>query len=132
MQDRPTAAELLGTVADFLEAELMPTLDGPLAYRTRVAANLVRILQRETVLGPAALAKERDLLCGLLGIDVATLAPGRLTDQVEHANRLLVAAIKSGHLDHAPAWDALMQITHAKIAIIRPGYDAWDAQGELA
>ena len=42
MQDRPTAAELLATVATYLEDELMPALDGPLAYRTRVAANLVR------------------------------------------------------------------------------------------
>jgi hypothetical protein len=47
MQDRPTAAELLGAVATYLEDELMPTLDGPLAYRTRVAANLVRTLERD-------------------------------------------------------------------------------------
>ena len=30
MQDRPTAAELLATVATYLEEELMPALDGPL------------------------------------------------------------------------------------------------------
>jgi Domain of unknown function (DUF6285) len=132
MQDRPTAAELLATVAGFLEDELMPTLDGPLGYRTRVAANLVRILERENALGPAALLRERELLCGLLDVAVADLAPGPLADQIANLNRRLVAAITSGRVEHARAWDALMQITRAKIAIIRPGYDAWDAQGEPA
>jgi Domain of unknown function (DUF6285) len=131
MQDRPTSAELLATVARFLEDELMPALDGPLGYRTRVAANLVRILERENSLGPAALLRERDLVCRLLDVDVAGLAPGSLADQVAELNGRLVAAIAAGRVEHAPAWEALMQITRAKLSIIRPGYDAWDAQGEL-
>ena len=52
----------------------MPALDGPLAYRTRVAANLVRMLEREEALGDASLSRERDALAALL--DIAPPANG--------------------------------------------------------
>ena len=130
MQDRPTTAELLATVADFLEDELMPALDGPLAYRTRVAANLVHILQREDALGPASLQREHAALCGLLDIDPN--APRSVTaDQVIDLNRRLVAAIDADQIAHARAWPVLMEIARDKLAIVRPGYDAWDAKEEL-
>ena len=126
MQDRPTAAELLATVAAYLETELMPALDGPLAYRTRVAANLVRILERENSIGPALLLREYDLLRGLLG-DTTRPSPSSVSaDQVAELNRRLAAAIDAGSVPHADAWPALMEIARAKLAIIRPGYDAWD------
>jgi hypothetical protein len=131
VQDRPTSAELLATVAGFLEDELMPALDGPRAYRTRVAANLLRILQREDTLGPAALLRERDALSGLLGLDPNAQRAAALVDQVIELNGRLVAAIDAGRIDHARAWPVLMEIARDKLAIIRPGYDAWDAAGEL-
>jgi len=131
MQDRPTAQELLDTVARFLEEELLPTLDGPAAYRTRVAANLVRILEREEALGDAHLRRERELLCGLLGVDVASLPPASLRDQVIELNARIGNAIAAGRIDHATAWPPLMEMIHAKLAIIRPGYDDYDARGEL-
>ena len=129
MQDRPTSAELLATLGEYLEEELMPALDGPLAYRTRVAANLVRILERENALGPASLRRERELLSQLLGVD-----PPRsdsLTDDVLELNLQVVDAIDAGRIDHTQAWPALMEIARAKLAIIRPGYDAWDSAVEL-
>lgn len=122
MQDRPDAAELLDTVAKFLEEELMPTLDGPLAYRTRVAANLVRILEREATLGPAATARERTLLREVLG------ATG---EDVARLNAQLATDIAAGRIAHDIAWRALMEIARAKLDIVRPGYDAYDARGEL-
>ena len=130
MQDRPTAAELLATVATYLEDELMPALDGPLAYRTRVATNLVRMLEREEALGNASLVRERDALAELLCI--APPANGSLGAQVAELNGLLVAAIDAGRVEHARAWPVLMEIAHAKLAIIRPGYDDYDARGELS
>jgi hypothetical protein len=129
MQDRPTAAELLATVARYLEEELMPALDGPLAYRTRVALNLVGMLEREEALGDASLMRERDALAALL--DVASPANGTLEAQVAELNRQLVAAIDGGRVEHARAWPVLMDVAHAKLAIIRPGYDDYDARGEL-
>jgi len=131
MQDRPTAHELLDTLGRFLEDELMPALDGPAAYRTRVAANLVRILEREEALGDAQLRRERDLLCNMLGIDAASLPATSISDQVASLNIRAAAAIADGRVDHAKAWEPLMEITRAKLAIIRPGYDDYDARGEL-
>jgi len=128
MQDRPTAAELLATVATYLEEELMPALDGPLAYRTRVAANLVRTLEREEALGNASLTREREALAALLGLATAN---GTLEAQVAELNRQLVAAIDGGRVEHARVWPVLMDVAHAKLAIIRPGYDDYDARGEL-
>ncbi len=129
MQDRPTAEELLATLGTYLEDELMPALDGPLAYRTRVAANLVRILERETALGPASLRRERNLLCGLLGADIAPT--DSLEADVLELNGRVATAIAAGRIDHAHAWPVLMEIARAKLAIIRPGYDAWDSAVEL-
>ncbi len=129
MQDRPTALEILDTVAGYLENELLPALDGPLAYRTRVAANLVRIVEREQALGPAALARERALLSELLRIDAASLAAAQ--DDVERLHARVAAAIAAGEIGHDSAWPPLMEITRAKLAIIRPGYDAFDAREEL-
>jgi hypothetical protein len=131
MQDRPTAHELLDTVGRFLEEALIPALDGPAAYRTRVAANLVRILEREVALGEAQLRRERELLCALLGIDAASLSAVSLRDQVLELNARVSHAIATERIDHARAWQPLMEITRAKLAIIRPGYDAYDARGEL-
>jgi hypothetical protein len=131
VQDRPTAAELLATLAEYLEDELMPALDGPLAYRTRVAANLVRILEREHALGPTSLRRERELLSGLLGIDGPALQSESLAADVLELNRQLAVAIETGRIDHAQAWPVLMELARAKLAIIRPGYDAWDSAAEL-
>jgi hypothetical protein len=131
VQDRPTAHELLDTVGRFLEEELLPMLDGPAAYRTRVAANLVRILEREEALGDAHLRRERELLSALLGIDVASLPTASLRDQVIDLNARVSSAISAGRIDHAKAWHPLMEITEAKLAIIRPGYDDYEARGEL-
>jgi Domain of unknown function (DUF6285) len=131
VQDRPTAAELLATLAGYLEDELMPALDGPLAYRTRVAANLVRILERENSLGPALLLREYELLSGLLGEPVRRLPSAASSAEVAELNRRLALAIDAGSVRHADVWPALMEIARAKLAIIRPGYDAWDAAAEL-
>jgi hypothetical protein len=131
VQDRPTSGEVLATVAAYLEDELMPSLDGPLAYRTRVAANLLRILEREAAQGDVALARERELIASLLGADAHEAGAGALAEQVLDLNRRLAAAIDAGRIDHARAWLALMEIARAKLAIIRPGYDAWTAEVEL-
>ncbi len=69
VQYRPTAAELLATLAQLLDDELLPALPEALQHKARVAANLCRILEREARLAPDAGRRERDLLAGLLGRD---------------------------------------------------------------
>lgn len=135
MQDRPTNIELLKTVGDFIEQELMPNLAGPLQYRSRVALNLLRILEREAQYTTNHLQRERDLLARLLvqggeGLDNLSLA-----DEVAELNRRLVERIDAGATKD-PAhqqeiWGALMQIAIDKLAVCRPGYADYDAVREV-
>ncbi|WP_428668631.1 DUF6285 domain-containing protein [Reyranella sp.] len=114
-QDRPTAAELLAAIADFLREEATPALDRAeprLGFQMRVAVNSLAILERESRLGPAADARERARLAALLGRD------GTLAD----LNRELARQLRTGERDERD--DALMAHLEAtiadKIAIANP------------
>jgi Domain of unknown function (DUF6285) len=114
-QDRPTAAELLAAVADFLREEAIPALDRSdprLGFQMRVAANSLAILEREARLGPAADARERERLKKLLGRD----------GTVEELNRLLAHELRTGQRDERdPVLMAHLEATIAdKIAIANP------------
>jgi len=114
-QDRPTMAELLAAVADFLREEAMPALDRShpdLGFQMRVAANSLAILEREARLGPAADAREHRRLVELLGRD------GTLED----LNRALAQQLREGQRDERdPALMAHLEATIAdKIAIANP------------
>ena len=47
MQDLPTAAELVEAVREFLEKDVFPALEGRTQFHTRVAMNVLGIVQRE-------------------------------------------------------------------------------------
>ena len=114
-QDRPTAAELLAAIADFLRQEATPALDKAdprLGFQMRVAANSLAILEREARLGPAADARERERLATLLGHD-GTLA---------ELNAELARQLREGKRDERDAQlMAHLEATVAdKIAIANP------------
>ncbi|HSG88190.1 MAG TPA: DUF6285 domain-containing protein [Pseudomonadales bacterium] len=135
MQDRPHAIEILQVLGDFLEDQLLPELDGPLRYRTLVALNLTRILQRESRLGTAYLLRERDRLCRVLDLGSEDLLPGSLQDQVEDLNQQLVTELEDADVSpefEAAAWEALFMVTKEKLDIVRPGYADYTAEGELS
>jgi hypothetical protein len=128
MQDRPTAAELLATITDYLDGEVLPNVEGTLRYHTLVAANLARILQREAVAYPEAAAAEREALAGLL-------APPPVTadDDLAALNAELARRLRRGEGDVAferRCWEVLMPATAAKLAINKPGYDSYDMATE--
>ncbi|MEK7793508.1 MAG: DUF6285 domain-containing protein, partial [Candidatus Hydrogenedentota bacterium] len=62
MYDRPSIAELVGAVRDFIEQHAMPKLEGHTAFHARVAANALGIVQRQLELGPRAAEGERERL----------------------------------------------------------------------
>jgi len=135
MQDRPHASEILQVVGDFLEHELMPELDGPLRYRTLVAVNLMRILHREQQQGTSFLLRERDRLCRLMDLGAEDLLPGALAEQVEDLNQQLISELSEADVDplfEVRAWEALMEITRDKLAIVRPGYEVHDTEVDSA
>ncbi len=114
-QDRPTAAELLTAIADFLREETTPALDKAeprLGFQMRVAVNSLAILEREVRLGPAADAREHERLVKLLGHE-ATL---------DELNKELARQLRTGERDESDAaLIAHLDATIAdKIAIANP------------
>ena len=114
-QDRPTAAELLAAVADFLREEATPALDRAeprLGFQMRVAANSLAILEREARLGAGADAREHARLQALL----------RRDGTLEDLNRELARQLRTGERDERDAeLMAHLDATIAdKIAIANP------------
>lgn len=73
--DRPTASELAESVREFLEAEILPTLDDPrLRFRTLVAMNALGIVEREAAAPPEDRDADRELArkirAGEVGVEV--------------------------------------------------------------
>jgi hypothetical protein len=127
MQDRPTAAELLEDIATTLDDRILPLLSGNEQHQVRVAANLCRILQREVELGPGLEAEERALLAELLPDRPAGATVAEL--QAELARRVATVDDRE-FLGRAHA--ALLTMTRGKLAVNKPGYDAFDFAGEVA
>ena len=72
MQDPPNAAQVLDVVATLLTDDVMPELDGRKRFHVRVAANLLRILEREWTLEGTHQLADRAALAGLLEEDATS------------------------------------------------------------
>ena len=112
LDERPTAAELVAAVADFLEREAAPALEGRVSFHAKVAANALRIVQRE--LGSGAAAAEAARLRELTGADGDPAA----------LNSLLAQRIRTGELPaDDPALRAhLVRSVLTRIAVDNPRY----------
>lgn len=107
MHGRPTAAELAEAVQEFLRTELMPALEGRLQFHTRVAANVLGIIQRE--LTQTGAEEQHDQRLRALGADhdadlAARIRTGALDDRMGE----LVAALRQ---------DAV-----SRVLVANPGY----------
>jgi hypothetical protein len=118
MQYRPTAEELLGTIADLLGQEVLDVVPGHLTHKVRVAENLSRILQREVELGATSDRREVERLTALLGHD------GSL-DELRDELTTRLRSSDDDAFDQA-AWEAMVAITREDLAIAKPGHDAWE------
>jgi hypothetical protein len=125
MQDRPTASELLEAIGHLLEGPLLASTQGTLQHQVRVAANLCRILLREIEAGPVQDAREVELLRELLGDDSRQRDSASLSAE-------LAARLRSGTERDLElrAWPTLIEIVRGKLAVAKPGYDAYDFSAE--
>jgi hypothetical protein len=114
LDERPTAAELVVAVADFLDDEIRPALEGRLAFHARVAVNALRIVERELTSGAEVAAAERARLRALTGGD----------GDLHELNALLSERIRAGELsiEDSALRDHLIRSVLARIAIDNPGY----------
>jgi hypothetical protein len=83
--DEPSAGELVEAVREFLERDVMPATEGRVQYQTRVAVNVLGVVERELRLGAAQAEAHADGLARLGLADEAALAAairdGGLTDE---------------------------------------------------
>ncbi|MEV1177330.1 DUF6285 domain-containing protein [Nonomuraea sp. NPDC049784] len=105
--DVPTASQLVAAVRDFLESDVLPAVDGRVRFHTRVAINVLGMVEREISLGPSQAGEHAARLAGLGVADDAELA----------------AAIREGRVedDHALV-AALEQAVRAKLEVANPAY----------
>jgi hypothetical protein len=117
-QDRPTAAELVEAVREFLERDVMTATTGRVQFHTRVAVNALGMVERELVDGPAFAAAERDRAAALLGHALDE------RDDVRALEREVAARIRDGSLDdRIDATRAHVRATvREKLLVANPGY----------
>jgi hypothetical protein len=127
MQHPPSASQLLATVADLLNEEVLPALSGPVQHKARVAASLVSIIEREIRLGPDAQREEHRLLGEIFALTASGAVPPGDLDALRSsvATQLRNGAASTPEV-HAQVWERLMQIVRADLSIAKPGYDSWD------
>jgi Domain of unknown function (DUF6285) len=118
MQYRPSSSELLTTMADLLEGEVLADVRSDLQHKVRVAGNLLRLLEREERLSPTNDAREHDLLVTMVGHE------GGRDELVAEWASALRKGIPDG--DRPAAWDALVEITRMDLAVSKPGHDGWE------
>ncbi|WP_343573676.1 DUF6285 domain-containing protein [Mycobacterium sp.] len=104
---RPTAAELIAAVAEFLETDVRESTSGQVNFHSRVAANALRMVERELLADPG---------------DSVSDALARVGYRAEAG---LAAAIRAGDVDGAdePVQVALRALVGRRLATAHPGYE---------
>ncbi len=105
---RPTAAELVVAVAEFLETDVRESTSGQVNFHARVAANVLRIVERELLAGSAE--------------DVTDpVADIGFDDEAQ-----LAAAIRAGDLDGPSDQlkSALRALVSHRLSVAHPGYQS--------
>jgi uncharacterized protein (UPF0210 family) len=108
LHGRPSAAELVAAVREFLESDVMAATEGRVQFHTRVSVNALRIVERELELG---VAQSEAHAAGLAGLGVA--------DEAE-----LAKAIRDGALDdrRAEVFTVVRDSARAKLEVANPRY----------
>lgn len=107
LHGRPTASELVAAVAEFLEKDVRQACTGHINFHARVAANVLRIVERELLDRSASGVTEA---LGSVGCD---------------NEQQLAAAIRSGALDNRSddVTACLRTLVLHRLGIANPRYD---------
>lgn len=104
--DVPSAARLVAAVREFLADDVLPAVEGRVRFHTRVAINVLGMVEREIELGPGHAEEHERRLAGLGVSDDAELA----------------AAVREARLDDSALVEALRDAVRAKLEVANPGY----------
>jgi aminoglycoside phosphotransferase (APT) family kinase protein len=107
--DRPSAAELAEAVREWVAGDVADATTGRVRFHTRVATNVLAIVERELRLGPGHAVAHAGRLAALGFADDAALA----------------AAVRAGELDDRfdEVRTAVWSSVRDKLAVANPGYD---------
>jgi hypothetical protein len=106
--DRPSASELLESVREWLERDVLTSVEGRLQFHTRVAINAMNIVIRELELGADQEVTHAEVMKAL---SVAN-------------DRELADAIRAGDFDAnlTDVLQALKPVVEDKVRVANPGY----------
>ena len=123
MQDRPDASELAQAVREFLEREILTTVEDPrLRFRALVAANGLAILERELTLGQPYLRAEVESLTNLLGRgDPIPDGFDELRSRARELNIELARRIRAGNAPEG-THEHVMRTVADKLRVASPRY----------
>ena len=114
-QDRPDAAELLESVAEYLFADLRPEVPREQSFRVLVAANVCAVVARELRAGDRPVQEDLALFERLLG---------EPQESARDAAAALAERLRSGELDDRTEEliPELAEHVKRKLDVARPGY----------
>lgn len=120
MQDPPFIHDLLSAAREHLQTQVIPELEDPgLRFRTRVAANVLAIAERELALDSVLSKVEYGRLIALLGEEWKEIPLERLTQDLRDR-------VAAGDFDQGPEHQALIahliQTAVEKLQIANPRY----------
>ena len=107
--DAPTAQQLVEAVREWLERDVMTSTTGRVQFHTRVAINVLAMVEREIELGPAQAADHAERLQALGFAD----------------DSLLATAIRNGEIAtdaEAAVRDAVRDSVRDKLRVANPKY----------
>lgn len=112
LNGRPTAAELVAAVAEFLEGEVRANTTGSVNFHALVAANALRTVEREL-------------------LDDTSAEPLAALERLGYPDEdALAAAIRAGELNNRgdEVAGCLRALVRHRLAIAHPGYDRPEAE----
>ena len=113
MHDRPTAIELVESVREYLERDVMPG-EGRVAFHARVASRVLAMVERELTFGADQHHREQERLAALLDT----------TGTVRELSAEFACRIRAGELDDRR--DQVLAVVRAsvrsKLAVSNPDY----------
>lgn len=115
--NRPDRKELVEAVREFLENKVQTPVEGQISFHTRIAVNMLKIVERELTLGPKLEKEELDRLRSLLGRE----------GTLEELNTILCLKLKNGEIDYRSEdlKEHLRLSALGKLSIDNPEYSAY-------
>jgi len=120
MHDRPDPCEILTAAAAFLRRELIPALPPELSFKTRILANALDLVARQTAADGAAADGNHARLAGLLGREGSE--EELAADLARRIEEGAIALTDPALIDH------LWTTTLAKLAVDQPNYASYRAE----